>query len=370
MTKFLSIIILLFLSSSSLYAQVEDSIQNGYILAIGGGVDDEGLDKFLALIGDTSQAIVIVPTACYDEYIFAENNCATLYINYFKKKGFSNVEVLHTRSRDSANSPDFIKPLKNAKGVWFTGGRQPLLADSYLNTLFHNQLRSILANGGVVGGSSAGATILGSFLVRGQLKNNTIMIGDHVEGFGFLKNTAIDQHVLARNRQFDMLEVVKKHREILGLGIDEGTTIVVHNNLLEVISGSYVAIYDGTFWDGETYSHKKLSKRSKRFYFLTEFDQYDLIERKVLTHLNKKPIDLPTKELEKFVGTYMLDEYTRTIEIIDGKLTINEKELNPFTALEFFSPTNPNRYVFTLDENGNINGLKILSYKEHFFKKS
>ena len=79
----------------------------------------------------------------------------------------------------------------------------------------------------VIGGSSAGATIQGSYLARGDAKTNTIMMGDHEEGFGFLKNAAIDQHLLRRNRQFDLLEVIRARPELLGIGIDEDTAIVV-----------------------------------------------------------------------------------------------------------------------------------------------
>ena len=68
--------------------------------------------------------------------------------------------------------------------------------------------------GGVVGGSSAGASILTSFMVRGDTKSNEKMIGDHTVGLGFLKNAAIDQHLLRRNRQFDMLEVIDKHPRV------------------------------------------------------------------------------------------------------------------------------------------------------------
>lgn len=362
-------ILLFLLSTLNLFSQSKDSIQNGYIIAVGGGNDDAALNKFLQIIKDTSNTIIIVPTACYDEYIYSKNNCSTYYINYFKNKGFKNIEVLHTRSRDTANSSTFIKPLKRAKGVWFTGGRQPLLADSYLNTSFHNELKSILSKGGVVGGTSAGATIMGSFLVRGQLENNTIMIGDHTEGFGFLKNTTIDQHILVRNRQFDMFEVLKKNPKLLGIGIDENTTIVVHNNLMEVLEGSYVAIYDGTLWDRNHYGSKSLSKKSKQFYFLKPFDQYDIVERKVLTHLNKKPIELNKKELEKFIGTYSMDNDTVIIDILEAKLIINKKELYPLTEFEFYNSENEKRYLFTTDRNGDIDGLKILIDKKYFFKK-
>ena len=174
--------------------------------------------------------------------------------------------VLHTRDRDVANSDEFVRPIREARGVWFTGGRQWRLADSYLNTLTHRELRALLERGGVIGGSSAGATIQGSYLARGDTKTNTIMMGDHKEGLAFIKNVAIDQHVLRRNRQFDLLEIVEAHPELLGIGIDEDTAIVVRGNSFDVIGQGYVAIYD----------HNRLVGPRGKFYLLAPGDRFDL----------------------------------------------------------------------------------------------
>jgi cyanophycinase len=140
----------------------------------------------------------------------------------------------------------------------------------------------VLERGGAIGGSSAGATIQGSFLTRGDTKNNQIMMGDHQEGFGFMKNVAIDQHVLARNRQFDMFDILKKRPELLGISIDENTAIVVQRNQFEVMGASYVIVYDGTFWSREGSDLKNLPAKNNLFYFLHKGDKYDLLNRKVL----------------------------------------------------------------------------------------
>jgi CubicO group peptidase (beta-lactamase class C family) len=120
-----------------------------------------------------------------------------------------------------------------------------------------------------IGGTSAGATIQGSYLVRGDTSGNEIMIGDHVEGFAFLRNVAIDQHLLRRNRQFDLIEAIEKHPELLGIGIDEDTAIVVKGDEFEVIGRGYVAIYD---------RHRQIPP-SGRFYLLAPGDRYDLRTR-------------------------------------------------------------------------------------------
>jgi cyanophycinase len=107
------------------------------------------------------------------------------------------------------------------------------------------------------------------------------MMGNHEEGFGFLKNVAIDQHVLARNRQFDMFDILKNRPELLGIGIDENTAIIVHGNQFKVIGESYVIVYDGTFWSREGSDLKNLPEKTKLFYFLHSGDEYDLLNRKV-----------------------------------------------------------------------------------------
>lgn len=100
--------------------------------------------------------------------------------------------------------------------------------------------------------------------------------------FWLLKNVAIDQHVLARNRQFDLPDILKHHPELLGIGIDENTAIIVHGNQFEVIGESYVIVYDRTFWSREGSELKNLPETANLFYFLRNGDSYDLLNRKVM----------------------------------------------------------------------------------------
>ena len=74
-----------------------------------------------------------------------------------------------------------------------------------------------------------------------------MMVRDHQRGFGFLKNVTIDQHTLARNRHFDMFQILKERPKLLGLSIDEMTGVVVTGDQFEVIGESYVLVYDGGF---------------------------------------------------------------------------------------------------------------------------
>lgn len=94
------------------------------------------------------------------------------------------------------------------------------------------------------------------------------MMGDHEEGFGFLKRAAIDQHLLMRNRQFDLVEIITAHPDLLGIGLDENTAIVVRGDTFNVMGQGYVAIFDANTWSAE-----------RPFYLLAPGDRFNLVER-------------------------------------------------------------------------------------------
>lgn len=213
----------------------------GALMIVGGGAMSPALvTRFVELAGGPRASLVFIPTANEDAMLRSGDSL----VNAFKKLGAS-VTVLHTRDRAQADTEAFAKPLQTATAVWFGGGRQWRLADAYLGTRVVPELFAVLERGGVIGGSSAGATIQGSYLVRGAVEGNTVMMSPgHEEGFGFLKQSAIDQHWAARKRERDLLPVIEKHPHLLGLGLDEGTAIVVQGDVFEVIGASVVGVYD------------------------------------------------------------------------------------------------------------------------------
>jgi cyanophycinase len=253
-------------SPSPSVAPPEIGPPKGSLVIVGGGLRSESiLTRFLDLAGGPESGVVIIPTA-------GESDDLSDYAGDLRdltNAGARHVKMIHTRDRRVADSEAFIAPLREARGVWFPGGRHWRLADAYLGTRTQAALRDVLARGGVVGGTSAGATILGSFMVRGDTRGNTIMVGDHVEGMGFLRNVTIDQHLLRRNRQFDLIPVIESHPELLGIGLDEDTAIVVRGDRFEVIGSGYVAIYD----------HRRRIDSGGQFYLLAPGDRYDLKTR-------------------------------------------------------------------------------------------
>lgn len=215
--------------------------EDGAVLLAGGGdLEPRIWEEFLDLAGGSDARIVVIPTAGtrerYDDDWFV--------FQRLRESGAEHVEILHTRDPEEADSKGFVAPLKRADGVWITGGRQGRLVDAYLGTRTHDALEEVLDRGGVVGGTSAGASIQASYLVRGDPETNqTVMAEGYEEGFGLLNYTAIDQHLHARDRQRDLFKVVAAHPDHIGIGIDEGTAVVIRGDEATVVGRGEVLIY-------------------------------------------------------------------------------------------------------------------------------
>ncbi|MBK5292546.1 MAG: cyanophycinase [Acidobacteriia bacterium] len=230
------------------------------VVAGGGDLPEAIVKKFIELAGGVDSPVVVIPTAGES----AGYSAGWKGADFLRKAGCKQVTVLHTQSRTEADSLPFVAPLRKAKGVWFPGGRQWRLVDSYLHTRTQRELEKVLERGGVIGGTSAGATIQGSYLVRGAREGNTVMMAPGYEaGFGYLRNVAVDQHLIKRRREKDLEAVIVAHPELLGIGIDEGTAIIVQGDVLEVMGASKVAIYEA----------------GKPYYFLPALERFDLRTR-------------------------------------------------------------------------------------------
>ncbi|QMW03591.1 cyanophycinase [Spirosoma foliorum] len=261
--------------------------EKGSLMIVGGGAMGTDLwTRFVELAGGPAAAnIVIIPTAGED----SSANSAPREKEKLISLGVQNITILHTRDPKVANQESFVAPLKKATGIWFVGGRHWRLTDSYLNTLAHKEFNAVLSRGGVIGGTSAGATIQGSFMVRGDTKGNSIMVGDHTQGLDFIHNVTIDQHFLRRNRQFDLIDVIKARPELLGIAIDEGTAIVVQQNTFEVLGVSYVGIYEANQIANSTKYPSGQNSTGGPFYFLGKGQKFDLQTRKVIDTRPARP---------------------------------------------------------------------------------
>ena len=242
MAKYIFILLL----SISPYLKAQKNYDHkGSLIIIGGGeITNDMYDLFAQKIGGKDQRVVYIPTATDDESWIKEGK----HLEKFTSRGFTNLQTVHTRDRAKANQSIFPEMIKNAKGVFLGGGDQENLSKMYGGTATLQALNELLDRGGVIMGTSAGATIMGSIMIGGDHRKTPHIKKDFSEGFSFMKNTAIDQHVLVRNRQFDLVPVLEKYPQALGIAFDEATAGVVEGDSIKVIGKSYMLIFDQNDW--------------------------------------------------------------------------------------------------------------------------
>ncbi len=336
--------------------------RNGALVIQGGGSGAaEALERFMKLAGGPNSPIIIIPTAAgEDNYEHFDH----LVMRRLRGLGAVKLRVLHAKSRSEANSDEFAAAIAMARGIWFTGGRQWRLADTYLGTKAERAMHDLLDRGGVIGGGSAGATIQGSYLVRGDTRGEMVMMGDHELGFSFLKKVAIDQHLLSRNRQFDMVDLVRAHPDLLGIGLDENTAIVVKNDSFEVVGEGYVAIYD-----------PEIISANGHFYFLRPGDRFDLATRipygpgtdpgEVWIPQIRSVLPITSREMLSYAGRYTNGEVSIRITEQDGRLIARKDdeapvEIRPLSRNLFFNVYTGSQVTFSIDETGCVQRLRWL----------
>ena len=236
--------------------------QPGSLIIIGGGaIPDTIYSIFAKKIGGKDQPIVYIPTATKDEQWIQQGK----HLLKFSDRGFTNLKTLHTRDRAATSTTAMLQSIKDAKGIFLGGGDQEILADIYGDTPIHTALIDLLKRGGVIMGTSAGATIMGSLLIGGDHRKTPHIPTTFKSGFAFMKQTAIDQHVLVRNRQFDLVPVLEKNPDHLGIALDEATAAVVEGDSIGVAGNSYMLIFDKTDWDKQKKEWGRVYKPFKMF---------------------------------------------------------------------------------------------------------
>lgn len=283
MRRHISLSIALVLVSLTLAAQQpaapEYGPPKGTLVIVGGGnLNGTGIiEKFIELAGGPERKFIIVPTAGGNRnrdgavIAYKEEEVVRSWV----ERGVKNVRMLHTHDPKVADTEAFVKDLREADAVWFNGGRQWNIVDAYANTLAYREFHNVLARGGVIGGSSAGATIQGDYLVRGDTSGPDVMMTaepNHQEAFKFLRNTAVDQHINARNRWDDLIPVIRKFPKMLGIGLSEGTAIIVKADTFEVTGKWKVAVHDNT---------RPYQPWEKPYFVLSAGDVYNMKDRRV-----------------------------------------------------------------------------------------
>src|SRR5918997_1380715 len=228
-------------------------ICQGPVMPIGGAEDkspgSDVLERFIALAGGEQARIAIIPTASEDAQEAGER-----YVKVFRKMGVAEADWLRVETREDANAEPALELLKNATGIYITGGDQARLVALLAGTLVMECIRLRNAEGILLAGTSAGASIVSAHLMAG----GTGLTGDSsdaaarkgmvelVAGFGLLQDVIVDQHFSQRGRMGRLLATFAANPGLLGIGLDEDTAVLItQDGTLEVLGSSMVTIVDG-----------------------------------------------------------------------------------------------------------------------------
>jgi cyanophycinase len=241
--------VLLFLSI--LLAPLLHAGAKGYLFIIGGGSRPESMTRrFVELASQFGEGkIIVFPMASAEPAEVGSEQAAEL-----KNLGAKDVEC-RILTREQALEKEQAAILDGAGGVFFSGGVQSRLMDILLDTPVHHRLLEFYEQGGVIGGTSAGAAVLSEIMITGderrQVKEGhefeTIEVDNIVTaaGLGFLKTAIVDQHFVTRKRHNRLISLMAEHPHLLGIGVDESTAAIVGpNETLEVLGKNCVVIYD------------------------------------------------------------------------------------------------------------------------------
>jgi cyanophycinase len=256
-------------------------VKNGALLIVGGGgMTRPMVDDFIEQAGGQEDArIVILPVSSTNP------KSGDYAVRMFKGRGAKHVVSLPQRKKEDVESDEFLNEMKQATGVWFGGGRQWHFMDCYESTKAWPLVLDVLKRGGVIGGSSAGASIQSEYMVRGSPLRNTDMMADGYErGFGFLPGAAVDQHFTQRGRHPDLESVIRRFPQLLGIGIDETTAIWVEKDKARVL-GRHTVYFIESIQENGT---RALLKQEVRLDGL-----FDLKTRKVIRAGRPAPPPLP-----------------------------------------------------------------------------
>ncbi|MDD2744604.1 MAG: cyanophycinase, partial [Rhodocyclaceae bacterium] len=243
-----------FAQTPSSFAQISRlfaSEPTGHLIIVGGGDTPISVqERFVSLAGGSEKAkIAVFPMAT-----LKSDEEAREVVDDLKKFGAES-QIVNIGKND-VNSESTVEHLLGFTGYWFTGGDQSRLADLLLGTKALESIERRYREGAVIGGTSAGASVMSSVMLTGKLRkprnseeeelvNIARGMQEVVKGFSIFKGAIVDQHFMNRARYNRLISTVLDHPELVGVGIDEETALLVHaNGLWEVLGNNYVKIFD------------------------------------------------------------------------------------------------------------------------------
>jgi cyanophycinase len=256
---------------------------SGALIIIGGHEDKEGgrviLNEVAKRVNGAKLVIATVASHRPEGYFDS-------YVKGFEGLGVSELVELYVHDRAEAHDPELLHVLDDAAGIFFTGGDQLRLSSQIGDTEIERRVRAVWDAGGVVAGTSAGASVMSETMLVKGTSGESHRIGDlHMApGLGLVRDAIIDQHFAERGRFGRLLGAVAHNPRVLGLGIDEDTAMVLEDDAFTVIGSGAVYVVNG---DTVSYSNIAEEKRERpltmfdvRLHVLSSGDTFNMKTRK------------------------------------------------------------------------------------------
>ena len=248
------------------------------------------LEAFVAAAGGSDARIAVVSSASSLGVEVVE-----VYRGVFTSLGAREVISLRPESRTQAQDPDLVEPLGKVSAIFLTGGNQLKLSSLITGTPFGEAIQEAYQRGTLVGGTSAGASILAEHMIAFGAGGSTPKqrMSQLSAGLGLLRGIMIDQHFEQRNRYGRLLSLVAQSPSLLGLGVDEDTAAVIHDgSRLSVVGRGAVTVVDGQHLISNAFAAKRttpLLMSGAVIHILPAGSQFDLTTRTLLAHQTADP---------------------------------------------------------------------------------
>jgi len=218
----------------------------GKLFIIGGGSRSDALIKDLVTTSGlkSTDYVIVLPMAS------EEPDTGFKYIDLQIKKHTQAKVRNFDFAKFGVGRKGWVDSLQNAKLIYILGGDQNRFMKSVLNTPIYQAIHQAYQKGGTIAGTSAGAAVMSKYMITGkqllvkdyketfnQLLDKNIELA---EGLGLLTHTIVDQHFIKRNRYNRLLSALALHPEMVMVGIDESTAIVIQGNKARVTGDSQV----------------------------------------------------------------------------------------------------------------------------------
>ena len=261
---------------------------DGSVIIIGGAEDKVRdrviLSRFVTLAGGRDATIAVISTASS-----LGLEAGDRYRQVFGELGVAKVRTIHAITRPQANDETAALAIRDATGIFLTGGNQLRLSSTIGGTRLADAVLDQFRQGAVVAGTSAGASAMSSHMIAFGASGATPKhrMAQIAAGLGVLPGVIVDQHFQQRNRLGRLLSLIAQNPSLLGLGVDEDTAGVVGpDHVMEVIGRGSITVVDGSgsetdAW--EVHGHRPLMISGVVLHSLPAGYRFDLRRRQRVT---------------------------------------------------------------------------------------